>query len=537
MKNPSPVSIRRSRAFFIQLHFDFTSRNNRPIFATLMARKSKSFIVPAVPIHGVADRGKGVGRSSEGLVLFVEGAVPGDVVDVFVQKKKGGFGEGRIEKLLQPSPRRIEAFCQHFSVCGGCKWQHLEYSAQLEHKNQAVLDAFQRIAKVPVQEFLPILGAPETTYYRNKLEFAFSNKRWLLAEEMPAPGPVLKDWAEKGVEPMDWAEKGAEKESDSAGVRPKFPGLGFHRAGAFDKVVDIRHCYLQAEPSNAIRNAAREIALEQGLEFYDVRRHEGFLRNLMLRLTTTGENMLLVSFARDEPEAIRAYLDALLDRLPGQITTLIYCVNIKLNDTVFDLEMVTYLGKGYVVEQLGDLRFKIGPKSFFQTNSVQAKNLYDLVVQFAGLAGAENVYDLYTGTGSIALYVARFCRQVVGIEEVPEAIADALENQALNGIENTFFYAGDVKNVLSPEFVEQHGSPDLVITDPPRAGMHEKAVRFLLDLAPPRIVYVSCNPATQARDVQLLSEKYEVIKVQPVDMFPHTHHIENVALLQRRDQM
>lgn len=475
-----------------------------------MARKSRSFIAPAVSIHGVADRGKGVGRTADGMVLFVDGAVPGDVVDVFVQKKKGGFGEGRIENLLIPSPQRTEPFCAHFSVCGGCKWQNLDYSAQLTHKNQAVLDAFQRIAKVPVGEFLPILGAPETTHYRNKLEFAFSNKRWLLPEELPSdPSPGME------------------------GPGPQ-PGLGFHRAGAFDKVVDIHHCWLQAEPSNAIRNAAREIALAQGLDFYDVRRHVGFLRNLMVRLTTTGELMLLFSFARNEPETIRTYLDALLDRFKGQITSLLYCINPKLNDTVFDLEMITYTGKGFVEENLGGLRFKIGPKSFFQTNSVQAKNLYDIVVQFAGLTGSENVYDLYTGTGSIALYVARYCRQVVGIEEIPEAIADAEENRTLNGIENAIFYAGDVKNVLSPEFIEQHGRPDLVITDPPRAGMHEKAVRFLLELAAPRIVYVSCNPATQARDLQLLAEKYEVRKAQPVDMFPHTHHIENVALLEHR---
>jgi len=472
-----------------------------------MARKSKSFIAPAVPIHGVADRGKGVGRTTDGLVLFVEGAVPGDIADVFVQKKKGGFGEGRLERLLEPSPERADPFCRHFTVCGGCKWQHLQYAAQLEHKNQNVLDAFQRIAKVPVAEFQPILGAPETTYYRNKLEFAFSSKRWLLPGEMPPPAHPLE-------------------------VLPAFPGLGFHRAGAFDKVVDIQHCWLQAEPSNAIRNAAREIALEHGLEFYDVRRHTGFLRNLMVRLTTTGEVLLLVSFARDEPEAIPMFLDALLERVP--LTTVVYCVNPKLNDTVFDLDMVVYHGKGFVVEQLGDLRFKIGPKSFFQTNSAQAENLYDTVVQFAGLTGSENVYDLYTGTGSIALYVARSCRQVVGIEEIPEAIADAEENRLLNGIENAVFYAGDVKQVLDPAFVERHGRPDLVITDPPRAGMHEKAVRFLLDLAAPRIVYVSCNPATQARDVQLLSEKYEVLKVRPVDMFPHTHHIESVALLELR---
>lgn len=497
-----------------------------PIFAPLlMARKSRSFIAPAVPIHGVADRGKGVGRTPDGLVLFVEGAVPGDVVDVFVQKKKGGFGEGRIENLVQASPQRVEAFCAHFGVCGGCKWQHLAYEAQLQHKNQTVLDAFARIAKVPVQEFLPILGAPEITNYRNKLEFAFSNKRWLLAEEMPAPPPPPRGDAPEG------ALRLPSPRGEGSGVGPG-PGLGFHRAGAFDKVVDIQKCHLQAEPSNSIRNTAREIALEQELEFYDVRRHEGFLRNLMVRLTTTGECMLLVSFARDEPEAIRTFLEALLERLPGQITTLVYCINRKKNDTVFDLEMINYTGKGFVVENLGGRQFKIGPKSFFQTNSRQAKNLYDVVVQFAGLTGTENVYDLYTGTGSIALYVAQYCRQVVGIEEVPEAIADAHENQALNNISNAVFYAGDVKNVLSPEFIEKHGKPDLVITDPPRAGMHEKAVRFLLELEAPRIVYVSCNPATQARDVQWLSEKYRVLKVQPVDMFPHTHHIENVALLE-----
>jgi len=493
-----------------------------------MARKSKSFIAPAVPIRGVADRGKGVGRTPDGLVLFVEGAVPGDVADVFVQKKKGGFGEGRIERLLVPSPERAEPFCEHFTVCGGCKWQHLQYAAQLEHKNQNVLDAFQRIAKVPVEEFQPILGAPETTYYRNKLEFAFSNKRWLLPGEMP---PAL-DTPETGEFQTEIAQETEIKPPSPLEAGPRFPGLGFHRAGAFDKVVDIRHCWLQAEPSNAIRNTAREIALQLGIEFYDVRRHEGFLRNLMVRLTTTGEVLLLVSFARDEPDAIRKFLDALLARVP--LTTVVYCINPKRNDTVFDLEMVVYHGKGFVVEQLGDLRFKIGPKSFFQTNSAQAKNLYDTVVQFAGLTGSENVYDLYTGTGSIALYVARFCKQVVGIEEIPEAIADAEENRRLNGIENAVFYAGDVKQVLDPAFVERHGRPDLVITDPPRAGMHEKAVRFLLDLAAPRIVYVSCNPATQARDVLLLSEKYEVLKVRPVDMFPHTHHIESVALLALR---
>ncbi len=463
-----------------------------------MARKQ--LVLPAVPFHGIADRGKGVGRTEDGMVVFAEGVVPGDVADIFVQKKKGGFAEGRLERLVQPSPDRIEPFCQHFSVCGGCKWQNLDYATQLRHKHQSVVDAFERIAKVPVGEMQPILGSPETVFYRNKLEFAFASKRWLLNEELNT-GIVAGS------------------------------GLGFHKAGAFDKVIDIEKCWLQTEPSNALRNAAREIALEQGLDFYDVRRHTGFLRNMMVRLCTTGEIMVLFSFAYDDQEAIQAYLSALLDRFPT-LTTLVYCINDKLNDTVFDREMIAWHGKGYVIEQLGSLRFKIGPKSFFQTNSRQAKALYDTTREFAGLTGNERVFDLYTGTGSIALYVADLCKEVIGIEEIPEAIEDAKENQLLNNIDNAVFYAGDVRRVLSPEFIEKHGKPDVVITDPPRAGMHEKAILFLLELAAPRIVYVSCNPATQARDIQLLSELYRVVKVRPVDMFPHTHHIENVALLE-----
>ena len=461
-------------------------------------------VLPNVRITGIADRGKGVGRTDDGLVVFVEGAVPGDSVDVFVQKKKGGFAEGYATEFREMSPNRVAPFCRHFEVCGGCKWQNLDYQTQLAHKQQVVEDSLRRIGKVEVGEFQPILGAPETVFYRNKLEFAFANRRWLTLAEMQAGEP------------------------NEANV------LGFHKAGAFDKLIDIQRCWLQADPSNAIRNGIREIAFEQNLEFYDMRRHTGFLRNLVVRLTTTGELMLTVSVAQPDEEKIRAFLDAILARFAGQITTLVYCVNQKLNDTMFDLPMHTYFGKGYVEEQLGGLRFKIGPKSFFQTNSRQGKNLYDLVVQFADFQGNENVYDLYTGTGSIALYVANYCRQVVGIEEIPEAIADAEENMKLNGITNTVFYAGDVKNVLSPEFAERHGKPDLVITDPPRAGMHKNAVQFLLELSAPHIVYVSCNPATQARDLQLLSEKYDTVQVRPVDMFPHTHHIENVALLRLR---
>lgn len=463
----------------------------------------KKIVLPAVAIDGIADRGKGIGRTADGMVVFVEGAVPGDVVDVFVQKKRAAFAEGNVERFVSYSPDRVAAFCDHFSICGGCKWQNLRYEAQLDHKQQVVEDALLRIGKIEIGEMRRILGAPETTYYRNKLEFGFSNKRWLTPSELHTE--VVAGHA-----------------------------LGFHRPGFFDKIIDINHCWLEGGPSNALRNAAREIALAQNCEFYDLRRHTGFLRNLMVRYTTTGETMLLVSFAKNDPEAIEAYLNALLERFPDELTTLLYCINTKLNDTMFDLDMVTYHGPGYVVEQLGDLRFKIGPKSFFQTNSRQGKNLYDVVADFARLSGHENVYDLYTGTGSIALYLARQCRQVVGIEEVPEAIEDAHENMRINNIHNAVFYAGDVKNVLSPEFATRHGRPDVVITDPPRAGMHDKAIRFLLDLAAPRIVYVSCNPATQARDLQGLSEKYTALIAQPVDMFPHTHHIENVVLLEAK---
>ena len=460
----------------------------------------KHYIIPEVPIHGMADRGKGVGKTPEGLAVFATGAVPGDVVDVFVQKKKGNFAEGVADRIVEASPDRVEPFCKHFSVCGGCKWQNLDYQAQLKHKQLVVEDALFRIGKVDIEEMLPILGAEETTYYRNKLEFGFANKRWLTKEEL-------------GNESIDDTH-----------------ALGFHRAGFFDKIIDIEHCWLQGAPSNDIRNNCREIAIEQGLSFYDMREHTGFLRTLMVRITDYGETMLLVSFAQNDKEAIKKYLDAVLEKNPA-ITTLVYCINKKLNDSLFDQKMITYTGPGFAIEQLGDLRFKIGPKSFFQTNSKQGKRLYDVAASFAGLSGEENVYDLYTGTGSIALYLARSCKQVVGIEEIPEAIADAEENMRLNDIQNATFYAGDVKTVLTPEFAAKHGRPDVVITDPPRAGMHEKAVRFLLELAAPKIVYVSCNPSTQARDLQLLSEKYAVKKSQAVDMFPHTHHIENVVLL------
>ncbi len=468
-----------------------------------MGRRRKPQVVEAVPITGIADRGKSVGRDAEGRVIFVEGAVPGDVVDVLVYRKRKGFFMGRAQRFHKRSADRTEPFCQHFAFCGGCKWQHLDYRAQAAHKEQTVRDALQRIGKVEVPDFRPILRAPETTFYRNKLEFSFSEKRWLSREEI------------------------------EGGVSNRQPVLGFHPPGAFDKVVDIEKCWLQPDPSNQIRNAARAIALEQGLPFFDIKANRGFLRTLLIRVTSLGEVLVVVSFYSDEADRIGRFLDALRERVE-KIDALYYCINPKANDSLADLEMRHYAGKAQVEERLDHVRFRIGPKSFFQTNTQQAERLYRVVAEFAALTGPETVYDLYTGLGSIALYLARQARQVVGIEEVEAAIADARGNATLNGITNATFYAGDVKDVLDPEFAAQHGTPDLLVTDPPRAGMHPKVIDLLHTLAPPRMVYVSCNPATQARDLQLLSGDYAVLQAQPVDMFPHTHHVENVVLLARK---
>ncbi|HMN90974.1 MAG TPA: 23S rRNA (uracil(1939)-C(5))-methyltransferase RlmD [Saprospiraceae bacterium] len=463
----------------------------------------KRKVLQHITITGIADKGKSVGRTASGEVIFVEDVAPGDVVDVLVLRKKSGVMQGKPVHFHQYSADRVQPFCKHYGVCGGCKWQHLDYAAQLQHKQQVTEDAIQRIAKVKVIDFQNIIGGTETVYYRNKLEFAFSDRRWLTEAEIHMP---------------------TEMKYRSA--------LGFHRPGAFDKIVDIEHCWLQPEPSNTIRNTIKAIAMEQGLRFYDVKAHQGLLRNMTLRIATTGEIMLLLSFGEDQPKKIRLFLETIQQRLPD-ITTICYCINTKVNDYIMDLEMITWYGKGYIEEQLGHVRCKIGPKSFFQTNTRQGQLLYDIALQFADLQGNENVYDLYTGVGSIALYVARHCRQVVGIEEMEAAIEDARENAALNNITNAIFYAGDVKNILTEAFVQQYGKPDVLITDPPRAGMHPDVVQMLLQLEAPKIVYVSCNPATQARDLQMLSAKYEVHKVRPVDMFPHTHHIENVALLKR----
>ncbi len=471
-----------------------------------MKRKNiKRAIVENIEITGIADKGRSIGRGEDGKVIFVEDAIPGDVVDVSIYKSKKGYAEGRAINFHKYSESRAEPFCEHFGVCGGCKWQNLKYEAQLEHKQLTVSNAMSRIGKIEIKEFLPIVPCLENTFYRNKTEFAFSNKRWLTKEEV------------------------AEGKSNFEDV------LGFHRSGAFDKIVPINKCFLQQDPSNEIRNTLHAIGIEQKLEFYDVKAETGFLRHMLLRITRLGEVMLIISFFKENEKLRKTYLDEVLKRLPN-INSLLYCINPKVNDFILDLKIHTYHGNDFIKEQLGDIQFKIGPKSFFQTNTQQAERLFDTVVKFAELDGSQNVYDLYTGIGSIALYIAKFCKQVVGIEEVESAIEDAKENATLNNFENTVFYAGDVKNILSPDFADKHGRPDLVITDPPRAGMHEEVIKILLLLESPRIVYVSCNPATQARDLNLLDEKYEILKLQPVDMFPHTHHIETVALLQLKEK-
>ncbi len=451
-------------------------------------------------ITGLADKGYGVGKDETGEVVFVEKAVPGDVVNVFSPRKKKRVRFGVVTDYVSYSPFRVEPFCKHFGQCGGCKYQHLAYEKQLEEKEKMVVQALQRIGKVTPESFEPILPAEPTSLYRNKLEFAFSSKRWLSNEDMHAGIPFAEDV------------------------------LGFHISGVYDKILPIDECHLQQEPSNAIRNALLKIGTDQELEFYDLKNHTGFLRNVVIRITTTNEIMLIVSFAKNDKKAIKIYLDEVLKQFP-QITTLYFCINTKVNDYYADLDMHLYHGKPTIIEMLGEVQFNIGPKSFFQTNTFQANRMFDIVKDYCGLNGTENVYDLYTGLGSIALYVAQFCKQITGIEEIAAAIDDARINADLNKITNAVFYAGDVKDILDDTFSQKHGKPDVVITDPPRIGMHANVVETLLKLEAPKIVYVSCNPATQARDIQLLSEKYKVIRVRPVDMFPHTYHIESVALL------
>lgn len=469
-----------------------------------MSRKRKALpVLEGVEITGVAAEGKSLARV-EDMVVFIPYGAPGDVVDVKLDKKKKSYAEGHIERMIQPSTMRCEPFCEHFGVCGGCKWQHLPYEYQLECKRQQVVDALERIAKVELPQVNDILGSAHTVHYRNKLEYTFSNKMWLTFEQM---------------------QSGEEFTDRNA--------LGFHIPGAFDKVLDIKRCLLQDEISNELRLFIREYTLSKGYSFYDLKAQQGLMRTLMVRTASTGELMLIVVFGEDNAEAIEDVMSAIAKRFP-QITSLLYVVNLKVNDTIGDQVVNLYRGRDYIEEEMEGLRFRIGPKSFYQTNSLQAYNLYKVARSFARLRGDECVYDLYTGTGTIANFVARQARKVVGIEYVPEAIADAKLNSQVNGIENTTFFAGDMKDVLTTEFIAEHGRPDVMIVDPPRAGMHGDVVNVILEAEPQRIVYVSCNPATQARDIALLDAKYRVTAVQPVDMFPHTHHVENVVALEKR---
>ena len=473
-----------------------------------MSRRKKDtepIRILGLSIVDIAEEGKGVGKADE-LVIFVEKAVPGDVVNVRLVKKKKNFAEAIIENIVTPSPLRQEAFCSHFGTCGGCKWQHMQYSAQLTYKQKTVESALQRLAKIDTSVMEPILGSAADRYYRNKLEFTFSNKRWLNSTDM--------------LEEDEGREMNA---------------LGFHVPLRFDKILAIDHCYLQADPSNDIRLKVRDYALANQISFYDLRNHEGAMRNLIIRTSSTGEVMVVVVFAYAEQEQIDGLMAYLNATFPN-IVSLMYVVNHKKNDTIFDQDVVNYAGRDYIFEEmpLGNgktVKFKIGPKSFYQTNSAQAYELYRITKEFADLKGDELVYDLYTGAGTIANFIANDVKQVIGVEYVPSAIEDAKFNAEINGIENTVFYAGDMKDILTAEFIAQHGKPDVVITDPPRAGMHGDVVARLLEMEAEKIVYVSCNAATQARDLALLTEKYEVARIKPVDMFPHTQHVENVVLL------
>jgi 23S rRNA (uracil1939-C5)-methyltransferase len=465
-------------------------------------RGAKNQIFENVSIIDIAEEGKGVGKADD-FVLFVEKAVPGDVVDVQVYRSKKNFGEAKITTLKKASAHRVEPFCEHFGTCGGCKWQHMTYDAQLQFKQKSVSDALTRLAKIEVGDMLPIEPSPADRYYRNKLEFTFSNKRWLYDGEN-------RDDAQLNMN-----------------------ALGFHIPGRFDKILDVHHCYLQADPSNDIRNKVDAFSKANGYTYYDLRTHEGNLRNLIIRTSTTGELMVIVVFAYADENEVSKLMGFIETEFP-QITSLLYILNQKKNDTIFDQEVIAWKGPEYIHEEMLGIKFRIGPKSFYQTNSVQALRLYEIARDFAGFTGNELVYDLYTGAGTIANFVARHVKEVVGVEYVPSAIEDAKINSAINNITNTKFYAGDMKDVLSAEFVAEHGKPDVIITDPPRAGMHPDVVARLMEIEAERIVYVSCNAATQARDLLVLKEKYDTVKIQPVDMFPHTQHVENVVLLQLR---
>ena len=465
-----------------------------------MSRKRIDLLLENLTIESCAAEGKALTHWN-GAVVFVPFAVPGDVVDIRITKKSKNYYEGFVSRIVKPSPDRLEPFCEHFGICGGCKWQPLPYQLQLEAKRQQVEDQLVRLGHLEVPDIRPTIASDKTRYYRNKLEFTYSSKRWLLKDEDPEAVP----------------------EDDRV-------GLGFHVGKFFDKVLDIKHCYLQKDPSNDIRLFCKEYAVSHGLDFFDIRQNVGFVRNMFIRTTDTGDLMVIMCFFYEAREDREKMLDAIAEAFP-QITSLYYVINNKLNDSIGDQECILYKGSETITETMEGLTFRIGPKSFYQTNSGQALKLYEVAREFAGLTGNEIVYDLYTGTGTIAQFVSRQAKKVIGIEYVPEAIEDARKNAVANGINNCEFFAGDMKDVLNGDFIARHGRPDVIILDPPRAGIHPDVAKVILDASPARIVYVSCNPASQARDLAILCDRYVITAVQPVDMFPHTQHVENVCAL------
>ena len=469
-----------------------------------MKKNKKNLILENIKLLSAGAKGVSIGKTEDGKTIIVSGAIPGDIVNARVKKAKSKYYEADAVEILTPSPFRVEPECKHFGVCGGCKWQNMSYEKQLEFKQDEVINNIKRIGGIEDFESIPILGGDEPYYYRNKMEFSFSNARWLTSEEIKSD--------------TDINQKNA---------------LGFHIPGQWSKILDLKNCYLQEYPSNEIRLAIRNYAIENKLDFFDLKSQDGFLRTLMLRQNSKGEWMILIQFFKENEEQRIKLLNFILEQFP-QITTLLYAINPKGNDSVYDLDIKTYFGEGFIFEEMDGLKFKIGPKSFFQTNYKQALNLYRKTLEFADINENQVVYDLYTGTGTIAQYIARHAKQVIGIEAVPEAIDAAKENAKLNSLDNCIFYCGDMKEVFTEEFLAQHPKADVLITDPPRDGMHPKVVEQILKLSPNRIVYVSCNSATQARDLALMKDFYRVEKILPVDMFPQTHHVENIALLTKK---
>ena len=461
-------------------------------------------VLENVAVIDIADDGRALGKAHD-LVVFISHAIPGDLVDVRVVKKRKKYVETVPVRFNHFSQWRVEPFCSNFDLCGGCKWQDMDYEKQLFYKHKTISDAFERIGKLATPDIHPVLAAEQTTFYRNKLEFTFSANRWLTNSELHA-----------------------ETEGDTVNRN----ALGFHVPGRFDKALDIDCCYLQADPSNAIRNSVRDFALQENMPFYDLRKHEGYLRTMIIRTSTTGDMMVIVSFKYEDVEMREKLMNFIWKRFP-EVSSLMYVINPKLNDSIADLEVLLFRGKNYIMEEMEGLKFKVGPKSFYQTNSGQAYELYKIVRKMAKLTGKEIVYDLYTGIGTIANFLAKDAKKVIGVEFIEEAIEDANHNSAMNGIYNTFFFAGDMKDVFTMEFIQKHGTPDVVVLDPPRAGVHTKVIEALMLVAPEKIIYVSCNPASQARDLALMQENYRIVAVKPVDMFPHTHHIENVVKLER----